>query len=307
MVKKKMQKHKIKQRREKNLFLKPLALLFGVLALLLWAHTSPFLNAPEEIDETRLMTSLPPKMQNVLGTTSSSKQFRVPILMYHYIEYVADPGDKIRISLNVIPSVFESQLKTLKDAGYTFLTASDLDKILAGKGKLPAKPILLTFDDGYRDFYTDAYPILKKYNTKATQYVIAGFLDRPNHLLTSQLQEIVNDKLVEIGAHTMNHLWLKGLSEQKVKYEITESRKQLQDLTHDPINSFAYPYGAFDEQAVEIAKEAGFSDALSTLPGVSQSKDNKYFLYRLRPGWRTGSELIAYLDSNFPPTPTPSQ
>lgn len=271
----------------------------GLVAILAF-RVSLYLIAPV-IENRHDMTTPPPEMERILGAATSKKNpadtvsVRVPILMYHYIEYVQDAGDKIRISLNIPPSVFESQIKTLVDAGYTFLTASELDGILAKKTPLPKKPILLTFDDGYRNFYTDAYPILKKYHVKATQYVIAGFLDRPNHLLTSQLEEIANDRLVEIGAHTMNHLWLRGMDAKTVTYEVNESRKQLQSLLHLRISSFAFPFGAFDEQAVKAVKDAGFANAMSTLPGILETDENKDFLFRLRPGWRSGETLLSYL------------
>lgn len=219
----------------------------------------------------------------------------VPILMYHYVEYVKDKGDKTRISLNTTPYTLEQEVKTLSDAGFTFMTNAELADVLDGKSTLPSKPILLTFDDGYRDFYTDAYPILKKYHAKATQYVIAGFLNRSNHLTTAQLQEIGKDGLVEIGAHTVHHVWLKGRSLKDVGSEVFQSKVILQKIINKPVVSFAYPFGAFDEQAVQVVKDAGFSSATSTIPGIDQKPEYRYFLYRLRPGGRTGQSLLDFL------------
>ncbi len=85
--------------------------------------------------------------------TSTGPSVRVPILMYHYVEYVKDAGDKIRISLNTTPYTLEQEVSTLSHAGYTFMTSVELTDVLDGKGKLPPKPIVLTFDDGYRAFY----------------------------------------------------------------------------------------------------------------------------------------------------------
>ncbi len=298
MAKKKKRKAKF----NKYIFWGLLGSLTGTAAVIAYFFVSPYFKAPV-IDETKNMVTLPPEMVHVLGSETSIKalpaiSFRVPILMYHYVEYVKDPKDKIRISLHIPPNVFESQSQTLQENGYTFITASDIDSALAGKVKLPPRPILITFDDGYRDFYTDVFPILKKRHVKATLYVIVGFLDRPNHLLKSQLQELAGSGLVEIGAHTMNHLWLRGGNYNTVKYEIAESRKELQAMLNLPINSFAYPFGAFDNQAIQAVKDAGFMDAMSTVPGIQQSQDNAYFLYRLRPGWRTGQELITYLSKD---------
>lgn len=226
---------------------------------------------------------------------TASAVFRVPILMYHYVEYVQDKGDKIRRSLDTLPVTLEGQIKTLADAGFTFMTNSELADVLDGKSKLPSKPVLLTFDDGYRDFYTDAFPILKKYNAKATAYVISGFLNRANHLQDSQLDEIIKSGLVEIGAHTIHHAWLKGQPLKNVVTEVLGSKTELEQKFHIRIESFAYPYGAFDSQAFEAVQAAGYKSAVSTIPGVSQSPINRFFLSRLRPGARTGQILLNFL------------
>lgn len=230
------------------------------------------------------------------NATTLPTSVRIPIFMYHYVEYVADPGDKTRISLNITPYTLEQEIKTLKDAGYTFMTNAELTEALDGKRQLPPKPIVLTFDDGYRDFYTDVYPILKKYRAKATQYVITDFLNNPNHLTTSELQEIASDPLVEIGAHTVHHVWLKGQAASTVKYELSQSKKELEDIIHKPVVSFAYPFGAFDQQTIDAVKASGFTSAASTIPGIDQLQTNRYFLYRLRSGGRSGQYLLDWLN-----------
>lgn len=315
MARKKAQKRRKTKKVKKSASFRITSFWLAFFSLVLFSiiGISLFLNSrtkPQNLDETKSMTSLPPEMKKVLSKKIAKNQpqeakvisLRVPILMYHYVEYVQDKGDTIRISLNIPPYVFDSQLKTLRESGYTFLTASELDDIFAGKSKLPEKPILITFDDGYRDFYTDAYPILKKYNAKATAYIVYDFLNRPNYMFSNEVLEISKDGLVEIGAHTMDHVWLRGDSLEKVKYQIEESRKKLQELTGKPVLSFAYPYGAFDGQAVQVVKEAGFTDGVSTIPGIEVTEENKFFLFRIRPGWRTGQSLIEYLSqSHFKP------
>lgn len=225
-----------------------------------------------------------------------SATIRVPIVMYHYVEYVQDKNDKLRISLNTTPYVLENEIQTLIAAGYNFITNSELADVLDGKTNLPANPVLLTFDDGYRDFYTDAYPILKKYHVKATNYVIAGFLNRKNHLLTSQLQEISKDGLVEIGAHTVNHVWLKSLPLKTVSDEVFQSKEILEQLINKPVVSFAYPFGAFDDQAIKVVKDAGFRSAVSTIPGVNQNQEDRFYMFRLRPGGSTGKSFLNILN-----------
>jgi len=257
----------------------------------------------QQIEKKTIIQSNTPTISiasNINSSTASAKPqsatisatVRVPIIMYHYVEYVQNKNDKLRIALNTTPYVLENEIQTLIAAGYNFITNNDLSDVLDGKTNLPANPILLTFDDGYRDFYTDAYPILKKYRVKATNYVIAGFLNRNNHLLTSQVQEISNDGLVEIGAHTVNHVWLKGLQLNIVSDEVFQSKEILEQLIHKPVLSFAYPFGAFDDQAIKVVKDSGFRSAVSTIPGVNQNQEDRFYMFRLRPGGATGKGFL---------------
>lgn len=276
------------------LFLKPSAALAqdfssSFIAIENYTDANPVLKIPSEIEEMI-------GKQRKIASITTLPIVHVPILMYHYIEYVTDEKDTTRQLLNTYPHILDAQIKTLKEAGYTFLTHKELSDILMNKGSLPEKPVVLTFDDGYRDFYTDAYPILKKYQVKATQYVISGLLYDKNYMTTQQVVEIANDGLVEIGAHTVDHPWMKNQSAEYVKYEAEESKKQLEKLTGHPVVSFAYPYGAFDLQAIDAVKKAGFTSAVSTIPGNMHSHDTKYFLYRIRPGINIGEKFINYLE-----------
>ncbi len=234
----------------------------------------------------------------VLGIQADGLSYHIPILMYHYVEHVKDPGDKIRISLNTLPEVLDKQLDTLVKANYNFITASDLADILDGIKPAPPKPVILTFDDGYRDFYTDAFPILKKYGIKSVNYVVAGFLNKPNNLTVDQLKEISQSGLVEIGAHTVSHLALKGIGSKQLTAEVSSSRLQLEQVLGLSVTAFAYPYGSFDLNAIGAVKQAGFRTSVSTVAGSSASNSVRFFIYRLRPGARTGQSLIDLLEKN---------
>lgn len=226
---------------------------------------------------------------------TSSATFRVPILLYHYVEYVKDKKDTMRQALDIPPFIFDAQVKTLKNAGYTFITASDLADILDGKMKLPAKPVMLTFDDGHWDLYTDVLPILEKYHVKATAYVVQGFIGGSDSLSSDQLQKVIRSGLVEVGDHTLYHLSLANKKLQVVKNEVNLSKQILEKTYHLNVVSFAYPYGTFDKQAIEVVKAAGFRSAVSTIPGIVQNQSNRYFLFRIRPGQRTGISLLNLL------------
>lgn len=236
------------------------------------------------------------------GTIASVNQplssIRLPIFLYHYVEYVADQNDTIRKSLNIQPWVLEKQIQTLKDAGYNFITPSEAIQMLNGSIPLVIKPIILSFDDGYRDFYTDVFPIIKKEKVRAIVYIVPGFIDKINFMFRNQLEEVADSSLIEIGAHTVNHVWLKGLEAHHIKKEIVESKLLLEDSIHRKVVSFAYPYGAFDDQISKIVKEAGFTSSVSTISGIEATHLNKFYLFRLRPGNRIGKSLIDWLDQS---------
>lgn len=249
------------------------------------------------------VTQIPLDVQKSIADTKPTKQIYIPILLYHYVEYVKDEGDTIRKSLNIIPAVFDEEVKTLKNAGYTFLTPKDLADILDEKMGLPQRPVILTFDDGYRDFYTDVFPILKKYNVKAVAYIVPNFLNKPNNMDLWQLKEIVKSGLVEIGAHTMDHTYLAGLPLKRVKYEVEMSKNYLEKNLNVLVVSFAYPYGAFDNQAIDVVRNAGFKTAITTINGTLITDTNRFFLYRIRPGGRVGESLIKLVEEkSFPKT-----
>lgn len=221
--------------------------------------------------------------------------YNVPILMYHYVEYVTDDRDTIRKSLNINPDIFEAQVKTLDEAGYTFLTARDFGEILNGNRMMPKKAVALTFDDGHWDTATVILPILKKYHAKATFYLISGFINKLDFLTDDQTKEIIDSNLVEIGAHTVHHVSLNDKVLPVVQFEVTQSKKMLEDRYGIKVSSFAYPNGSFDQQAIDVVKDAGFTTAVSTVPGTQQNSQNRFFLFRLRPGYKTGNELLNYL------------
>lgn len=252
------------------------------------------------IDYRKLETKkVPLDISRELQKSTPLTVFKVPILLYHYVEYVQDKRDTIRKSFSITPNVFEEQIKTLLNNGYTFITSSDLGDALDNKAMLPENPVIMTFDDGYGDFYQDVLPILKKYKVRATAYIIPGFIDKLNYMTKKELEEVVVSGLVEIGAHTMNHMYLRNKPYNTVKQEVDKSKIILEEMFRVPVVSFAYPYGAFDKQAIGLVKEAGFKTAATTIPGNKASDENRYFIYRIRPGIRMGKELIDYLKGDY--------
>lgn len=208
---------------------------------------------------------------------------KLPVLMYHYVEYVADKKDTVRIRLSTPPHVFESHLKELKEQGYDSFFAKDIPFLLDGVTFLPPRSIVLTFDDGYEDFYTTVFPLLKKYHMRATVYVIADYTGTKGFLTHDQLLELSTSGLVEIGSHTLNHPYLKTVADEEARLQIAQSKEKLEAELGIDIVSFAYPYGAMSQQAISYVKQAGYTNAVSVISGTLQSGENLYYLSRIRP------------------------
>ncbi len=291
----KKSRSKLKSKISRNLF-PTLLLLFLFAGLLVFAYKYSLNKRYEPVLEKKLdMKTIPLDVKSELKKTPYSATIRIPVFMYHYVEYVKDQRDTIRKSLNITPATLENQIQTLKDAGFTFITVADLGSILDGGGDLPPNPVILTFDDGHRDFYTDVFPLLKKYNVKATAYIVPGFLGGSDFMEPDQVAEIADSGLVEIAAHTINHAYLKGKDLKTVEKEVSVSKIMLQDEFHVPVVSFAYPYGAFDQQAINAVKAAGYKTAVSTIFGIEVNQGNRFFIERIRPGGRVGAELINFI------------
>lgn len=145
--------------------------------------------------------------------------------MYHYVEYVKDVKDTIRKSMDINPYTFEQELKSLKSNGWRTYFVRDIPNILSGEIKIGSRSAVLTFDDGHEDFYTDVFPLLKKYQMKATIYVIYDFIGGKDFLTKEQLQEIAKSNLVEIGSHTLDHLSLKNLPILVQEKQIFDSKR----------------------------------------------------------------------------------
>ncbi len=194
---------------------------------------------------------------------------KVPILMYHYIGNNPNPKDLARNTLSVTPDKFEAQMDYLSKQGYTAVSLDTLAAIFSGAATAPAKPIVLTFDDGYIDFYLNAYPILRKYNFSAVEFIATGLIGQPAYMTWAQIEDLQNRGGVTFEAHSITHPNLSILSQAAARNEIKTSKDVIFSHTHYPVNFFAYPYGATNASLQSLVKQAGFVGALGTWFGKS--------------------------------------
>lgn len=221
----------------------------------------------------------------------------IPVLMYHYIE--APRATTTLPGLYLEPNIFDNQLQEIKKNEYNVVFISEVADSLRQSRPLPKCSLALTFDDGYEDFYTKAFPLLKKYGLKGTLYVIINRLDTPGYVTRAQVKEMAESGLVEIGSHTFNHPDLRSKKMKDAIFEIRDSRVELEKISGYPVRTFAYPYGYFNADALSIAATSGYWGAVSVKPGVSQSADNLWQVKRLRPGRLSGQAFANWLRESF--------
>lgn len=207
---------------------------------------------------------------------------KVPVLMYHYIRPLTPEMDAAGKWLSVSPAHFRAQMEEISRLGYHTITPDELADAIDGTKTLPTKPVLITFDDGYRDQYTEAYPVLKELGLKATFFIISAYHVNPAYLTNEMLQELDRSGLITIAAHTRHHVGLADSKPEKQKDEIFGSKKDLEDVVGHPVTSFAYPYGNFNDAVKNLVRDAGFRIAFSTLLGSVHTPTSRYDARRIR-------------------------
>lgn len=201
----------------------------------------------------------------------------VAILEYHMV----DPEDREdAYAYNVPPEEFRMQLDYLQRQGYTTITMLEFMKAKKGKMELPQKPIVLTFDDGYDNNYTYMLPILEEHGMKATIYMVTNDIGRPGYLTWDQLREM-QDRGVEIGSHTANHLPLTGLSREEREDEMRLSKLLMEWNGIRTVFSFSYPNGAYDETMPKMLRENEYLTAVTGEAGLNTFQTNPYLMHRV--------------------------
>ena len=212
-----------------------------------------------------------------------NRSVSLPILMYHRINVVTSSTPAASQALTVHPADFERQMRWLKRHGYRTVTQREVFDALFRGRPLGPRPILITFDDGYRDVFYRASPVLERLGFRATAYVISGRISRGDpSFLTWPLLKALEERGVEIASHTVHHRDLTSLSAHDALAELTQSRRVLERELGHPVQWLAYPFGRFDARVEELARRAGYVLATTTQPGVRQSAQAPLALRRLR-------------------------
>jgi peptidoglycan/xylan/chitin deacetylase (PgdA/CDA1 family) len=250
---------------QRKFFLAILGLSLAVFAIFfIWIKLAVAPIAPVEAIEPRqvidqLTVKEITKAQKAQAAATEIKpvSYFAPILTFHYIATTSETSS-VAIGLHVGPAEFEKILKSLQENKYQTVFAGEMAAYLSRGKRPPADWVALTFDDGYRDFYTNALPLLEKYQDKATLFIITGATSQA-YLTPEQIKEIAQSGLVEIGSHSVNHPMLARLLPENIFKELADSKAYLERLLHEDITLICYPYGNYDTEVEKIAQRAGYS------------------------------------------------
>jgi peptidoglycan/xylan/chitin deacetylase (PgdA/CDA1 family) len=201
--------------------------------------------------------------------------------MYHKVG--KPPEGSQLLPLWVSSRQFRRQMAYLKDHGYASLSLSGLVSACKGKEPLPPRSVLVTFDDGYENFYTEAFPVLEEFKIKAGVFLVADTMGASNHwhdpatetplpmLSAGQIREMRASGLVEFGSHTLTHRNLDKISLPEARKEIGESKKRLEDFLGAEVSCFAYPYGAgaYRQDLRDAVREAGYALDFGVKQGIN--------------------------------------
>lgn len=229
--------------------------------------------------------TFPPPQAGPLPTPNGiySYTLKVPVLMYHYISIPPEGADIYRTDLSVSPELFRAHMQYLAENGFTPIDLYTLSRAITQHDDLPAKPVIITIDDGYRDNYENGLPILKEFGFTATIFLATNFLDdgHPGYLTWAMVKEM-SDAGIQFEPHSKSHSDLSDRGRDFLIYEMLGSQETIAAHIGYTPRYFAYPSGRYDETAMQVLEELGFWGAVTTMGGTWHSYENRFEWKRVR-------------------------
>lgn len=213
---------------------------------------------------------------------------QIPILMYHRVAEIT-PEEEIYPGMTMSPAQFESQMRYLTQQGFTALTMDEMLQVHLGQRSAPKKAVVITFDDGYKDNFDAAWPVLKRLGLTATFFMVVGELGKANRwdaprprvtpppLMTVEEARQMQAEGAEFGSHTLTHVSLPDLPPEEARQQIAESRRLLEEMLESPVNYFSYPYDRVTPAVAGMVEESGYLGAC----GPSALPQGRYNLWRI--------------------------
>ncbi len=236
------------------------------------------------------------KLINDAATILSKKE--VPILCYHHIKSFTGGESEYIKAYTVTPAAFADQMKTLADSGFQTITPDQLYEYLLNNGSLPAKPVMLTFDDTDEEQYSVGAAEMNKYGFKGVFFIMTVAINRPRYMSKVGIKNLSDSGHI-IAAHTWDHHMVTKYSGDDWNIQIVKPQKQLEAITGKPIKYFAYPFGLWNQAAIPEIKSHGYQLAFA----LSTKRDTVEPLYTIRrmlvPGTWSSNGMLKAMRSTF--------
>jgi len=222
---------------------------------------------------TLTVSTTPARAEN-LPFDDTLRRIRIPTLMYHYVSVPPVNSDKYRIDLSVNPENFRQQLEWLKANDYHTISMDQFIGALKRGEELPSNPVLLTFDDGYTDAYTQAFPLLKEYSFVGTFFIVTDWIDqhRGGYLTWDQVEEMARAGM-SIQSHSRQHLDVRDRDDAWFTYQIAATYDTLEAHFGKQYRVFCYPSGQLDDATVQRLAQIGVVAAFTTHDGTIATSD----------------------------------
>lgn len=206
----------------------------------------------------------------------------LPVVMYHHIQPLQIAELLGHAPLTVDATIFDEQVKYLKEQGYTAVSTEDLVSALYNRQSLPHKSIMLTIDDGYDDNYTYAFMTAKKYQMIVNFMIPTGLIEKPGYMTWDHLREMAQNPYARLYNHTTSHAALGALSKEGIMQEVGGANTDFEQKLGIKNTIITYPYGSYNDLAMETLKEMGMRAAITTEPGNRHCLSNIMRLPRVR-------------------------
>ena len=231
-------------------------------------------------------------------------QVRIPILMYHEVadaEAVEELARKIQRGYLLTRDDFGQQLRMLASAGYSTASLDALAQTQKGPSAATSRSVVITFDDGFAGNYRYAFPMLQQYGFTATFFVVSNKIGDPNMLQWHELDEMARHGMT-IGSHTANHCLLSTLDETRTKFELADSKREIEQRLGRPVHYLSLPGGDSNRWYPRLAEECGYRGGCSSRLGLNDANTDRWFWRRITVKRTMGAESLQRLVAGDPQT-----
>ena len=272
-----------------------LVIILGLIICFVFIKTNNFF-VKKEISGVSTTTTTAPNKELIIETDKTNEKpvnkekYYAPVLAYHHIA-----PRQSQNSYYVSPVIFDQQLTWLEDNDYTVISMDKFYEAASNDGTLPEKPIVLTFDDGNPDNYTNAFPILKKHNMTGTFFIKLNNIQNEGKGMTWDKLKEMSDAGMTIGSHTINHDNLTNLDDQSLYREVAESKNIIEKHLGITIKYFSYPGGAYSDKVIFELKDAGYLMAFTSKHKVYQQITDDNSFYKI-PRVHIDDEMPSFID-----------